>query len=151
MDVAKIYTIGHSNHSWALFLALLQARNVAMVADVRSVPRSRFAHFGKERLQRGLGEAAIAYVYLGGELGGRPQDAALYGSDGALDLAAVRRRGFYRQGLARVLALAREASGPLCLMCAEENPAHCHRTLLLVPDLTSAGAEILHIRKGDAS
>ncbi len=51
MDALRIFTVGHSNHGWEVFLGLLRGRGVRVVADVRSAPRSRFAHFGQDRLR----------------------------------------------------------------------------------------------------
>ena len=70
---AQLYSIGHSNHEAAAFLELLRRHGIAAVADVRSRPYSRFVpHFSKERLQRILAEEGIGYLFLGGELGGKP-------------------------------------------------------------------------------
>jgi uncharacterized protein (DUF488 family) len=35
---------------------------------------------------------------------------------------------------------------PLCLLCAEENPALCHRKTLITPDLIAMGLRVRHIR-----
>ena len=68
-----IFTIGHSNHSLEDFLALLSKHRVTAVADVRSAPWSRFnAHFNRNALSAALKARGIHYVYLGRELGGRP-------------------------------------------------------------------------------
>jgi uncharacterized protein (DUF488 family) len=34
----------------------------------------------------------------------------------------------------------------LALVCAEEDPLHCHRRFLLTPPLERLGAEIIHVR-----
>ena len=34
----------------------------------------------------------------------------------------------------------------LALVCAEEDPLHCHRRFLLTPPLQAKGARVLHIR-----
>jgi hypothetical protein len=68
-----LFTIGHSNHPFEHFLALLRRHGVEVVADVRSRPYSRFVpHFGKERLARILADEGLGYVFLGQELGGKP-------------------------------------------------------------------------------
>ena len=66
-----LFTIGHSNHAFGHFRALLRRHGIEAVADVRSRPYSRFVpHFSKGRLDRLLAEADIGYLYLGAELGG---------------------------------------------------------------------------------
>lgn len=149
----RIHTIGHSNHRWADFLALLKGRGVSCVLDVRSRPRSRFAHFSLPRFAEALAQEGIAYRHLGASLGGKPDDPALYraGSTPGQDFPdfdALRRTALYREGIAEVLALLKEApGGELCLLCAEEDPEHCHRTLLIAPDLAAQGVDIVNIRK----
>ena len=151
----KIHTIGHSNHRWADFLALLRLHCVRLVVDVRSRPRSRFPHFSQPRFGEALEREGIAYRHLGAALGGKPEDPALYeegktpGKDFP-DFARLRATARYRDGLEELEALLRERpEGALCLLCAEEDPAHCHRTLLIAPDLLARGIEIVDIRKAE--
>ncbi len=50
-----VFTIGHSTHALADFLALLRQHAVTAVADVRSAPYSRFyPHFNRDALCREL-------------------------------------------------------------------------------------------------
>src|SRR4030095_4118604 len=77
-DRPTVFTIGPSNHSSERFLALLQGAGITAVADVRSIPRSRrWPHFSRARIEQWLAEGGIAYVFLGAELGGKPDDPAL--------------------------------------------------------------------------
>jgi uncharacterized protein DUF488 len=67
----EIFTIGHSNRTWADFLKLLRAHGIQRVIDVRSIPRSRHnPQFGRDTLPKKLRAARIAYVHLR-KLGGR--------------------------------------------------------------------------------
>jgi uncharacterized protein (DUF488 family) len=76
-----ILTIGHSRHSWERFAKLLAGAGVETLADVRSAPRSRFSpHFNKDALAAALMARNVAYIFLGRELGGRPQDPEMYSS-----------------------------------------------------------------------
>jgi uncharacterized protein (DUF488 family) len=82
----RVYTIGHSNHP----LELLRQQSIEVVADTRSLPRCNYAtHFNGESLERSLIEAGFRYVYLGHQLGGRPQHAEFYDADGHVDYARV--------------------------------------------------------------
>ena len=66
-----IYTIGHSTHSIETFIAMLQAFDIQIVADIRSLPGSRkFPQFNQENLKVSLEEVGIQYVHLT-DLGGR--------------------------------------------------------------------------------
>ena len=48
------------------------------------------------------------------------------------------------RGLSRLAALAEQ--GAVAVMCAEEDPAHCHRSRLIGPALEARGIAVLHIR-----
>lgn len=66
-----IYTIGHSTHSIEDFIAMLQAFNIKIVADIRSLPGSnKFPQFNQDNLKISLEEVGIKYLHLT-DLGGR--------------------------------------------------------------------------------
>ena len=72
-----IYSIGHSNHSLEVFLGLLRRHAIGAVADVRSQPYSRYSpQFSRKAIAAALEREGIRYVFLGQELGGRPQGDA---------------------------------------------------------------------------
>jgi uncharacterized protein (DUF488 family) len=74
-----ILTIGHSRHPLERFMSLLEEAQVTAVADVRSAPMSRFSpHFNRGALAASLAAQAIAYIFLGKELGGRSQQQSLF-------------------------------------------------------------------------
>lgn len=138
-----IHSIGHSNHSKAEFLGLLRGAGIGLLVDVRSVPASRYVPaYGGAVLRQWLGEAGIGYHWLGRELGGKPQDAALY-SAGRADYKKIAAAAAFQGGIATLHNLA--AKQPLAMMCAERDPAHCHRTHLVTPALCARGADVRHI------
>jgi len=52
---AEIYSIGHSNISYAAFHALLAQHNITAIADVRSTPYSKYCRaFSHEPLRAAL-------------------------------------------------------------------------------------------------
>ncbi|MDA8316572.1 MAG: DUF488 domain-containing protein, partial [Actinomycetota bacterium] len=59
-----------------------EEHQVELVADVRSVPRSRFSQFNALALDRALRGEHIAYASFGATLGGRPEDPELYDAEG---------------------------------------------------------------------
>jgi uncharacterized protein (DUF488 family) len=87
-----LLTIGHSNLAAERFVALLTGAGVTAVADVRSVPFSRWCPWfsGKALAERLAGER-IAYIALGDALGGRPRDPMLY-REGVADYEAMAAR-----------------------------------------------------------
>lgn len=142
----RLYTIGHSNHAFETFLALLQARGVDTVVDVRTRPRSRFPWFNQPRLADLLDEAGVRYIYLGEKLGGQPQDIRLYALDGAPDYYTIARQDFFREGIEQVLRLVREGRR-VALMCGEAEPDVCHRERLVGQALRAHGVAVEHILK----
>ncbi len=143
----KLYTIGHSATQFPTFLAMLRRWEVSVLVDVRSKPQSlRFPHFDQVELERAVREEGISYVFLGEELGGRPEDPKAYGNDGIVDYEARRKSYGFRAGIERVIQ--ELAKNDLVLMCSEEDPLNCHRFLMICPELVALGLEPLHIRKG---
>src|SRR4051794_560496 len=63
-------TIGHSNRSLEEFVAMLQAHGIDLLADVRTVPRSRHnPQFNLESLPGSLAAVRIGHIHMPG-LGG---------------------------------------------------------------------------------
>ena len=141
--MAGVFTIGHSNHALADFLARLRQHAVTAVADVRSAPYSRFnPHFNREALSRELADVGFVYVYLGRELGGRSDDPACY-RNGRIRYDRVAQTPRFQDGLRRLAQ--GMAEHRVALMCAEKEPLHCHRTLLVAQALHAAGTDVAHI------
>ena len=87
-----LFSIGHSNLAAERFTAMLRAAGADTVADVRSVPASRFCPwFSAKNLAPLLANNGLAYLGFGDALGGRPLDPSLY-CDGIVDYEAWRAR-----------------------------------------------------------
>ena len=143
-QVPTVYTIGHSNQPSDQFDALLHAESIERVVDVRSKPRSRFGQYNGKALAKRLTGSGIGYLYLGDVLGGHPESDELY-EDGRVVYERVAALPGFRRGIRRVAKECEQHR--LALMCAEEDPAKCHRHPLLVPALLERGVEVLHIRR----
>ena len=138
-----IYTIGHSNHEFARLLQLLQMHGVTAVGDVRSQPYSaRYPQFSREPLEKALKEAGIAYVFLGRELGARSSDPAHY-ENGSVKYDRLAKTELFQSGLDRVQK--GMLTHTLALLCAEKEPLHCHRTVLVSRHLHARGVNVQHI------
>jgi uncharacterized protein (DUF488 family) len=71
MERYEIWTIGHSTHTFPVFVEMLQSFSIEMVADIRRFPGSRrYPQFNKDALHESLLENRIGYNHLEG-LGGR--------------------------------------------------------------------------------
>jgi len=142
-----LFTIGHSILDFENFAALLKDHAVQLVADVRSTPQSgRLPHFSQPAFEKLLEAEQLEYLFLGEELGGRPDDAGAYRPDGLVDYGVRRKSYAFQAGLERLQNELRGRS--VAMMCAEEDPLECHRFLMVCPELIKLGIVPLHIRKG---
>lgn len=140
-----LYSIGHSNHSLQHLLDLLHEHDIEVLVDVRSVPSSRYSpHFSQTPLQRALTQAGVEYVFMGRELGGRPKDADFYDTAGKVLYARVARLPSFQEGVNRLAESFTDKRA--AIMCSEEDPAVCHRHLLIGRVLAEQGLPLLHIR-----
>jgi uncharacterized protein (DUF488 family) len=146
MKAPTIFTIGHSTHTFEKFLDLLRQNQIATLVDVRSVPYSRFnPQYRKRALEASLNEAGVSYVYLGESLGGRPGESRGFTAGDLIDYAQIARQPWYLDSLRELVEIASKSR--CAIMCSEEDPAKCHRNLLVGQSLLVAGsAEIVHIR-----
>lgn len=143
MTDGAIFTIGHSTHPEARFVAMLLKHHVTAVADVRSSPYSRFnPQFNRKDLAKSLKQQGIRYIFLGRELGGRSEQDAHY-DQGRIRYDWVARTERFRSGLARLTRGAK--THRIALMCSEGEPLDCHRTLLVAHALEGQGLTVQHI------
>ena len=138
-----IFTIGHSNQTMDDFVGLLFQHNLTALADVRSNPYSRFnPHYDREELADSLKASGIKYVYFGRELGGRSNNQSCY-DDGRIRYDRLARMPQFLDGLKRLIRGA--STYRVAMMCAEKEPLHCHRTLLVGNELDERGFTVVHI------
>jgi uncharacterized protein (DUF488 family) len=140
---ADVFTIGYSGRSFAEFLGLLRENAIAVIADVRSQPFSKFnADFNQDALKRDLTRARIHYVFLGAELGARTSDESCY-VEGKVQYDRLAATAPFQAGLDRVSK--GRATHRLALMCAESDPLMCHRCILVSRHLRARGVPVRHI------
>jgi uncharacterized protein (DUF488 family) len=128
-----VMTIGHSTRTLEEFIGLLQAHAVSLVADVRTIPRSRHnPQFNKDSLPGELKKAGLGYVHLSG-LGGL-RHAKLNSLNVGWRNASFRGYADYMQtpefetSLEELIQLAKQKQ--IAIMCAEAVPWRCHRSLI---------------------
>lgn len=126
---------------------MLSRHGVQTVCDVRSRPASfRFPQFNRDALEVNLRDAGFRYEFLGESLGGRPADPRVYQANGLVDYFLRRRARDFVAEVDHVVELSRGQE--IALMCAEEDPLHCHRFLMICPELLARGVTLVHIRRG---
>ena len=144
------YTIGHSTRSVADLATLLGEAGADLVADVRTVPRSRAnPQFNADTLPDALAAFRIGYRRLPrlGGLRGRPKGSTS-SPNGYWENESFRNYADYaltppfREGLAELRALGRERA--CAIMCAEAVWWRCHRRII-ADYLTIEGETVLHI------
>ena len=142
-----IFTIGHSIHPIEEFIEILTAHGVTLLADVRSVPRSRHnPQFNQEGLPAALAAAGVDYLHLKG-LGGLRHTTASSPNTGWRNASFQGYADYmlteeFAAELARLVALAR--GDQVAVMCAESVPWRCHRSLI-ADALTVRGVAVEHI------
>jgi uncharacterized protein (DUF488 family) len=144
------FTIGHSTRPIAEFLALLAAAEVALVVDVRTVPRSRRnPQYNGDQLPETLAAAGIAYRHMP-ELGGlrgrqkeiEPQVNGFWDNASFHNYADYALSPAFAAGLARLRELGHAQR--CAIMCAEAVWWRCHRRII-TDYLIAAGENVLHI------
>jgi len=138
-----VFTVGHSTHSIEKLIELLTLNSVTAVADVRSSPYSRMnPQFNRDGLEAALQESGVSYVFLGRELGARPEDRSCY-AEGKARYDLIAQSALFQEGLDRVaLGL---ATNRVALLCAEKDPLICHRAILVCRQLAVRGIDAHHI------
>jgi uncharacterized protein (DUF488 family) len=128
-----IFTVGHSTLPIEAFMALLETYGIGCLADVRTVPRSRYnPQFNSDALGPALRGRGIEYVSLkalGGLRHPRPDSPnGGWRNDGFRGYADYMQTEEFGRGLDQLIALG--ASRRTAIMCAEAVPWHCHRSLV---------------------
>lgn len=146
MSDSRIFTIGHSNLSPDRFRELLSEHGIEVLVDVRSWPHSRYVQWADAAvLPELVAEAGAKYLFLGKELGGRPEGDAFYDTEGHVLYGKIAEQDWFKQAIGRLETGAEQYQ--VAIMCSEEDPTHCHRRLLVSRVLLDHGVTIAHIRK----
>ncbi len=144
-QIVTVYSIGHSNQSGKTFLELLHAHGVQILIDVRSSPYSKYVpHFNSSTIAAIVQRYRIKYLFMGEELGGRPDGDEFYDPEHHVLYDRVAVSSVFLDGISRLKELARTSR--VAIMCSEEDPAICHRHLLVGRVLAEQGVPVLHIR-----
>ncbi len=142
-----VWTLGHSTRPLEDFVALLQSFEIGVLADVRTVPRSRKnPQFNTDALPRSLAPLGIEYAHLG-RLGGlrhagKDSQNTGWRNESFRGYADYLLTPDFELGLGELHTLAER--GRVAIMCAEAVPWRCHRSLV-ADVLTVRGAEVSHI------
>lgn len=139
--VQIIYTIGHGSHNFMSFISLIQENNINHIIDIRSIPYSRRTPWSnKSRLPELLKPFRIRYSYFGNKLGGKKQTVSNISKQQDVTPDVI-----YHEAIKALILLS--SHDHITLLCAEEDPAHCHRQHVIAQTLLDQGIKVMHILK----
>jgi uncharacterized protein (DUF488 family) len=128
-----VFTIGHSTRPIEEFIELLRINDVTLLADIRTIPKSRHnPQYWHDALAASLADAGIGYTYLPC-LGGRrraQKDSVntAWRNASFKGYADHMQTGEFAAALDELIDLSRERV--TAIMCAEAVPWRCHRSLV---------------------
>ena len=144
------FTIGHSNRSLEEFIELLDGAQIDLVADIRTVPRSRTnPQFNKDTLPDALAAVDVAYEHMAalGGLRGKARSLSrdvngFWTNESFHNYADYALSEHFQAGLKHLL---NEGHRRRCtIMCSEAVWWRCHRRI--VSDyLIAYGETVVHI------
>lgn len=133
MKPDTIFTIGHSTHPIDQFIKILQAYQIELLIDVRTIPKSRHnPQFNENELKFELEQQGIDYIRL--EALGGLRHTSKDSTNTAWKNSSFRGFADYMQtqefetGISQLIQLAAEKQA--VIMCAEAVPWRCHRSLI---------------------
>jgi uncharacterized protein (DUF488 family) len=144
------FTIGHSNRSLEEVVALLQDAEIELIADVRTIPKSRAnPQFNQDTLPSALAAYGIAYEHMAslGGLRGKarstsPEVNGFWTNESFHNYADYALTEPFHLGLARLLE--EGAKRRTAIMCSEAVWWRCHRRIV-ADYLIASGASVFHI------
>lgn len=144
------FTIGHSTRPLDEFVALLNSADIRLVADVRTMPRSRSnPQYNSDVLAKFLSTIAIEYEHLatlGGLRGKQPEvpsaTNAFWQNKSFHNYADYAMGEEFHVGLSKLRKLGH--SQRCAIMCAETLWWRCHRRII-ADYLIAAGETVFHI------
>lgn len=138
-----IYSVGHSNHEADKFVRILQGFSIGIVVDVRSAPYSKYCpQFNKKTIELVLKNSGIKYVFLGKELGAKPDDQTCYEGN-RVSFEKLKTSELFQKGISKLLEGIEK--GNIAIMCSEKEPINCHRAILISRVLAENGISVKHI------
>ena len=144
------FTIGHSTRSLDELIELLKSAEIGLLADIRTVPRSRTnPQFNKDTLPGALAAADISYQHMAALGGLRPKSRtvapdvnAFWTNESFHNYADYALSEEFHAGLGRLIeAGSRERCA---IMCSEAVWWRCHRRIV-ADYLIARQIEVFHI------
>jgi len=147
VDFVTLYTIGHGNRSSDELVSLLTAAAIRTLVDIRAYPTSKHnPQFNEPAVREAMEHAGIIYHWAGKQLGGKrpsaPDSPHIALAEGLRGFADYMQTSEFRRAASQLVNLASKAA--TAVLCAEQDPQHCHRSLL-ADYLVLQGHKVVHI------
>lgn len=144
------FTIGHSNRSLDVFVSLLRACDIRLVADIRTVPRSRAnPQFNTDTLAESLAAFGMSYELMSalGGLRGKSKSVAqdvndFWSNQSFHNYADYAMTAPFQAGLSHLIDAGHRQR--CTIMCSEAVWWRCHRRIV-ADYLIAAGETVFHI------
>jgi uncharacterized protein (DUF488 family) len=146
-NTTVIYTIGHSTRTDEELLALLKQQEITLLADVRTIPRSRTnPRFNTDVLGGFLSEHGIEYEHmpdLGGLRHPKPDSQNdVWENKSFRGYADYMETDKFHEAVQNLLELADQHT--VAIMCSEAVWWRCHRSMV-ADELVARGIAVEHI------
>lgn len=145
--MSRVFTIGYQESTQDAVCQTLAAAGVELLVDVRAVAASRRPGFSKRQLAAGLEAAGIGYRHLR-DLGTPPDGRQAARSGRHDDLRRIYEAHLATEAAQRAFGELAElvgSGGPLCLLCFERRPEHCHRRIVAEHLVRRLGCEVVDL------
>lgn len=148
------YTVGHSTRSIEEFAQLLQAAQVTIVVDIRTIPKSRTnPQYNQDALPENLAAFGLGYQRIP-ELGGLrnkshkidPDKNGFWKNRSFHNYADYTLSESFQQGLQQLIELGQQQR--CAMMCSEAVWWRCHRRIV-ADQLMARGYKVFHLMGKD--
>lgn len=146
--MATLYTIGYTAFQPTDFLDVIANYGVKLLVDVRSLPYSAHSpEYNGPNIERLLKEHRIHYRNYAKEFGARQTNRHYFSDEGYLNFEKFAQSSQFQQGFYK-LQKSIEQGYTFVLMCAEKDPATCHRSIMVSRVFNDSGYDVRHILSG---
>lgn len=140
-----LFTIGYTTFQFDDFIDVLKHHEIDVVIDVRSLPYSKYhAQYNKEIIEGILKNNKIHYRNYSTEFGARQMERQYFSRDGYLDFELFTESKWFKYGFDKINTSLTKGFN-IVLMCAEKDPAACHRAIMVSRVFHNNGKAVNHI------
>jgi uncharacterized protein (DUF488 family) len=144
--MTAIYTIGYAKHTPESLFERLKGAGVQTLIDVRELPISRKRGFAKSALSSAAAASGIEYRHIKSlgvpsEMRHRRRDGGMAGADYMAEFRTLLQDR--TETLQEAINLAEAKTS--CLLCFEEKPEDCHRTVVAEEMAKLAAFVVIHL------